>query len=143
VQLGEYRLHSQQRRRPWTLGQDDPRRHRRVTSATTTVASVWSARPQSGRSPSQLTVLTVLTRMGSPPIPDLLETPSRPVRNLTAPTSERLAEVLEALGLPTLARRLSEEAARTLNNKPLSVLADNCVATWQFEIARNSYRFED
>jgi hypothetical protein len=91
-----------------------------------------------------LTVLTVQTQTppfgGSPPIPDLLETPSRPVRNLTAPTSERLAEVLEALGLPTLARRLSEEAARTLNDKPLSVLADNCVATWQFEIARNSYR---
>jgi hypothetical protein len=37
-------------------------------------------------------------------VPDLLETPSRPVRT---PTSERLAEVLEALGLPTLARRLS------------------------------------
>jgi hypothetical protein len=34
VQLGEYRLHSQRRRRLWTLGQDDPRRHRRVTSAT-------------------------------------------------------------------------------------------------------------
>jgi hypothetical protein len=34
----------------------------------------------------------------------------RPGRHMTAPTSEGLAEVLEAVGLPALARRLSEEA---------------------------------
>jgi hypothetical protein len=44
-----------------------------------------------------------------------METPSRPGRNLTAPTSERLHE---AVGLPTLARRLSEEAAGPLPPKP-------------------------
>jgi hypothetical protein len=59
----------------------DPRRHRRVTSATTTVASVWSARPQSGRFPSQPTVLTVLTQNGltadSGSIGDALETHSQ------------------------------------------------------------------
>jgi hypothetical protein len=47
--------------------------------------SIWSARARSDRSPSQQP--TVLTQTppfgGSPPIPDLLETPSR--RNLTAP----------------------------------------------------------
>jgi hypothetical protein len=73
------------------------------------------------RSPSQPTVLTVLTpRAGRPaprrarkrrrsgglrPIPNLLETPSRSGPNLTAPMSERLAEVRETVGLPTLARR--------------------------------------
>jgi hypothetical protein len=89
------RLHRQYRRRPWTLGHDDPRRQRPVRSATTTVASGWSARPAWGTSPSQSTVLTVLTQ--TPPfggvtadsksIGDALEVRAQ----LTAPMSERLA----------------------------------------------------
>jgi len=43
-------------------GQDSLGRDRPVASATKTLAPIWSARRWSGRSPSQPTVLTVLTQ---------------------------------------------------------------------------------
>jgi hypothetical protein len=71
-----------------------------MTSSATTLAPIWSARPRSVTADDADGADANAAFRGSPPIP-VLEAPSRPGRNLTASTSERLAEVLEVVGLPT------------------------------------------